>query len=152
MVGYVKHFHNSKTMPINATDNRLLRKYKKTWGNVSNLVGIEFDSEPVYGNKYIKSKIRLYRDYINTNFYKKGIPNENTPYKCLSLIMLESAIKGKNKKYYLQTLLDECKYEIKKKKNENYIDGEFDPSSSDESDNESDNEESNESDNEESND
>ena len=57
--------------------------------------------------------------------------------------MLESAIKGKNKKYYLQTLLDECKYEIKKKKNENYIDGEFDPSSSDESDNESDNEESN---------
>ena len=29
MFGYVKHFHNSKTMPINATDNRLLRKYRK---------------------------------------------------------------------------------------------------------------------------
>ena len=61
--------------------------------------------------------------------------------------MLESFIKGESKKYYPQTLLEECKYEIKKKKMGNFINDDFDSSSSDESDNEefngSDNEESN---------
>ena len=38
----------------------------------------------------------------------------NTEYKCLSLIMLSSVIKS-GKKYYPQMLLEECKYEIKKK-------------------------------------
>ena len=35
--------------------------------------------------------------------------------KCLSLTMLESVIRT-HKKDYPQTLLEECKYEIKKKK------------------------------------
>ena len=49
--------------------------------------------------------------------------------------MLESVIKI-NKKYYPQTLLEECKYEIKKKIIENLINDDFDSISSDESDNE----------------
>ena len=48
-----------------------------------------------------------------------------------------------NKKYYAQTLLEKCKYEIKKTKMENLISDDLDSSSSDESDNESDNDESN---------
>ena len=54
-------------------------------------------------------------------------------------MMLNSVIRA-NKKYYPQTLLEECKYEIKKNKMENLIHNDLDPSSSDESDNESDNE------------
>ena len=51
-----------------------------------------------------------------------------------------------NRKYYPQILLEECKYEIKKTKIENLIDGDLDLSSSDdESDNETDNETDNES-------
>ena len=45
-----------------------------------------------------------------------------------------------NKKYYRQTLLEECKYETKNNKMENLINEDLDPSSSDESDNEFDNE------------
>ena len=42
-----------------------------------------------------------------------------------------------NKKYHPQILLEECKYEIKKKKSkmENLINNDLDPSSCDESDN-----------------
>ena len=78
----------------------------------------EFDNEPVYGDndKYIWTRIKLYGDKINTNFHGKKMPKENESYKCLSLIMLESVIKGQNKKYYPQTLLKECKYEIKRRK------------------------------------
>ena len=34
----------------------------------SNLLHIEFDSKPVYGvvDKYIKTKIKMYRDRVNT--------------------------------------------------------------------------------------
>ena len=57
-----------------------------------------------------------------------------------------------NKKYYPQTLLEECKYEVKKNKMENLTDEDLDPISSDKSDNESDNESDSKSDNDESND
>ena len=53
--------------------------------------------------------------------------------------MLHSAIRA-NKKYYPQTLLEECKYEIKKNKMDNLINDDLDLSSSDESDNEESNE------------
>ena len=43
----------------------------------------------------------------NTNFQGKKVPKENASYKCLSLIMLKSVIRV-NKKYYPQTLLEEC--------------------------------------------
>ena len=52
--------------------------------------------------------------------------------------MLGSVIRV-NKKYYLQTLLEECKYIIRKNKMENLINDDLDLSSSDDSDNESDN-------------
>ena len=119
-------------------------------------MNIKFDSEPVYGgnDKYIKTKIKSYEGRMNTNFQGKKIPKENTSYKCLSLIMLDSVIKV-NKKYP-QTFLEECKYEIKKNRMENLVNDGLDPSSSNESnsecDNGSDNESDNESDNDESSD
>ena len=64
---------------------------------------------------------------------------ENTCIR-LSLIMLEFLIKV-NKKYYPQTLLDECKYEIKENK---IIESINDGLNSSSSDNESDNEFNNE--------
>ena len=141
MIGYVKHFVSNKTMSFTVSDKKLLKRYTTIWERVSNLMNIKFDSEPVYGdnNKYIKTKIKLYGDKINTNFQGKETPEENASYKCLSLIMLDSVIRA-NKIYYPQTLLEECRYEIKKDKMYNLINDNLDPSSSDESDNESDNE------------
>ena len=51
--------------------------------------------------------------------------------KCLSLIMLDSVIRV-NKKYYPKSLLEECKYKIKKNKMENLIKDDFDSSESSE--------------------
>ena len=59
------------------------------------------------------NKIKLYGDKVNTNFQGKKIPKENASFKCLSLIMLDSVIRV-NKNCCPQTLLEECKYEIKK--------------------------------------
>ena len=58
------------------------------------------------------------------------MPKEKAPCKCLSIIMLDSVIKA-NKKYYPQTLLEECKYVQEKIKTENYIDEDLVKSGSD---------------------
>ena len=142
MIGYVKRFDSNKTMSFKVTNKKLLKNYIKIWEKVSNLMDIKFDSESVYGNndKYIKGKIKIYKDKVNTNFQGKKVPKENASYKCLSLIMVDSVIKA-SKKYYPQTLLEECKYETKKTKMENLINDKLEPSSSDdETDNESDDE------------
>ena len=110
---------------------------------------IEFNSKPVYGDdeKYIKTKIKTYGDSVITNFHNKKVPKEKAPCKCLSVIMLDSVIKA-NKKYYPQTLLEECKYVQEKIKIENLIDDDLEKSESDsdsndetESDNDNDNDE-----------
>ena len=64
MIGYVKHFDSNKTMSFKVSDNKLLKKYKKIWEKVGNLLSIECNSEPVYGDvgKYIKTKIKMYGD------------------------------------------------------------------------------------------
>ena len=122
MIGYAKHFDSNKKMSFKVSDNKLLKKSKKIWEKVANLLTIKFDSEPIYGDvdKYIKTKIKTYSDRVNKNFHGQKVPKENARYKCISLKMLDSVIRV-NKKYYPQTLLEECKCAIKKNKMENLI-------------------------------
>ena len=126
MTGYVKCFDGNKTMSFKVTDNNLLKKYIKIWEIISSLMNIEFVSEPVSGDnyKYIKTKTKSYQDKVNTNFQGNKMPKENTSYNCLSLIIMDSVIRV-NKKYYPQTLLEECKYKIKKNKRNNLINDDF---------------------------
>ena len=107
MIGYLKHFDSNKTKSFKVSYNKLLKKYKKKWEKISNLMNIEFDIEPIYGDNYIyiKTKIKMYENRVNTNFQGKKVPKENASYKCLSLIMLDSVI-SVNKKYYPQTFLE----------------------------------------------
>ena len=75
MIGYVKWFDTNKTIPCKVNENSLLKKYNKIPENVSSLVDIELDSEPVYGDndKYIKTKTKSFGDKVNTNFQGKKI-------------------------------------------------------------------------------
>ena len=51
----------------------MLKKYNQIWKRVEELLKIEFDSKPVYGDndKYIKTKIKIYGGSLNTNFQGK---------------------------------------------------------------------------------
>ena len=144
MTGYVRKFEGNTTMSFKISNKQLLKKYNQIWKRVEKLLKIEFDSEPVYGDndKYIKTKIKIYAGSMITNFQSNKIPKEKARRKSLSIIMLDSVIKAK-KKYYPQTLLEECKYEQEKIKMENLIDDDLEKSLSDESDSESDNDKDN---------
>ena len=98
---------------------------------------INFESKPVYGDhdKYIKTKIKTYAGSIITNFHNKKMSKEKAPCKFLLIIMIDSVIRV-NKKYYTQTLLEECKYIQQKIKIENYINEDLEDSESDRDNNE----------------
>ena len=134
-------------MPFILKDKQLLKSYIKIWDKIEKSMKINFESNPVYGDdvKYIKTKIKIYAGSVITNFHNKKIPKENAPCKCLSIIILDSVIKA-NKKYYPQTLLEECKYAQEKIKIENYI---YEDLESSESDSDSSNETESDIDNEE---
>ena len=134
MTGYIRTFESNTTMSVKICDKQLLKKYNQIWKRVEKLLKIEFDSKPVYGDddKYIKTKIIMHGDSMFTNFQGKRMPKEKAPCKCLSMIMLDSVNKAK-KKYYPQTLLEECKYEQEEIKMENLIDDNIEKSESDES-------------------
>ena len=109
---------------------------------------MEFDSEPGYGDsdKNIKTKIKIYAGVMTTNFRSKKQLNQKARCKCILIMILDSAIK-KKKKYYPQTILEECKYEPENIKMEDLIDDDLEKSSSDEygseSDDKKDNDQSN---------
>ena len=111
MTGYFRKFNENSSMSFRVKDKQLLKNYNRIWEKVEKLMKIDFESKPVYGDddKYIKTKIKTYEKSIITNFHNKKTPKEKASCKCLSIIMIDSVIKA-NKKYYPQTLLEECKY------------------------------------------
>ena len=74
--------------------------------------------------------IKIYAGNVITNFHDKKMSKEKVPCKCLSIITLDSVIKA-NKKYYPQTLLEECKYVQEKIKIEKLTDDDSEKSESD---------------------
>ena len=138
MTGYVRKFDGNATMSLKINDKQLLKEYNQIWKKVEKLLKIKFNSEPVYGDndQYIKTKIKIYAGNVITDFQGKKMTKEKAPCKCLLIIMVDSVIKAQ-KKYYPQTLLEECKYEQERIKMENLIDDDLEKSESDESDSDS---------------
>ena len=70
MIGYLKEFNDNMTMSLRVGDSKLFKKYCKIWKTIKGLLGIEFDSAPVYGDtdSCIKTKIKMYDNKVNTNF------------------------------------------------------------------------------------
>ena len=65
-------------MFLTVKDKQLLENYNKIWRKkIEELMKIDFNTETTYGvddDKYIKAKIKTYKDSIITSFYNKKIP------------------------------------------------------------------------------
>ena len=101
-------------------DDKFLEKYNEILENVSNNIKKEFDSEPVYNEKCLKTEIKSYKGKINTNFHNNKIPKEGSPCIFLSVILINSVFRTDNN-YYSQVFLEECKYVVKEKNMLEYI-------------------------------
>ena len=65
MSGYIKYFEKICLFLIK--DDEVWEKYKKIWDVIKNQLGIEFHSEPIYEQKYLKAKVREF-DYVKQTF------------------------------------------------------------------------------------
>ena len=116
---------------------------EKNWRTKGYIKGIDFQSKATYGDddNYINTKIRTYKDSIITNCYDKtrfkDVPEEKVPHKCLSIIILDSALYTYGM-YYPQKFLEECKYMRENVKTKNYTDMELESKSDTDSDTDSD--------------
>ena len=108
-------------------DQEVLNKYNKIWDKIKDSFGKRLDSEPVYNDKYIKTKISLY----SINFYDNKMLIEKKRYICLFVILLDSIFANLHKEYYSQIFLKECKYTVKNKETMNNINEELELDESD---------------------
>ena len=68
-------------MSLMIKDKHLLKNYNKIWKRIEKLMKIDFNTKTAYDDddKYIKTKIKTYKDSITTNFYdKKNTRIKNT--------------------------------------------------------------------------
>ena len=85
------------------------KKKNQIWKRVEKLLKIEFDTKSVYGNndKYIKPKIKIYNNSTITNFQSKKMLEEKAPLQVFVNNNVRFCCQCK-KKYYSETLLEEC--------------------------------------------
>ena len=88
----------------------------------------KFYSQPIYDDKYIKTKVKTFSSMINTLFPGNEIPKERNHYICIAVICIDSVLKV-DKKNYTQVYLEQCKYKIKGRKPVDVIYAEVDLSS-----------------------
>ena len=117
---YRKDFDETKYISFLIKDDELLEKYNEIWKKVKHSLKKEFDSEPVYNEKYLKANIKSYKGKIKTNSHDNKIQKEGSQFICLSVILIDSVFRT-NKNYYPQVLLEEWKYIVEEKKIPRYI-------------------------------
>ena len=65
--------YKTKDMSFLLKDEKLLERYNEIQKKVSNIIKKEFDSKPIYNEKYLKTEINSYNGKINTNFHNNKI-------------------------------------------------------------------------------
>ena len=135
MSGWIKYFENGgKIMSFEIEDEMVYVKYNNIWYKIKYLLGgIRLQSEPIYDDSYIKTKVKTFSEVIKTMFDGDKIPEERVEYSCLAYISIDSVLKV-DKKYYPQVYLEQCKYKVKKREMKSFIDYEIELDSDYESD------------------
>ena len=94
MSGYIKYFENGgKNMSFKIEVDKVYVKYNQIWNKNKDLLGVKFYSEPIYDDKYIKTKVKTFSNVINTLFSGDEIPKEIIEYACIACISIDSVLK-----------------------------------------------------------
>ena len=78
-------------------NSEVWEKYEDIWNVIKNKLDINFHSQPIYGNKSLKPRVREFGGSIKTNFLGNNLPKENTHYACIACITIDFIIKMKKK-------------------------------------------------------
>ena len=98
MSGYIKYFENgSKDMSFKIEDEDVYIKYNKIWNKIKDLLNVRLHSEPIYDDKYIKTKVKTFNEMINILFTEDKIPKQKIHYVCIAAICIDSIFRADKK-------------------------------------------------------
>ena len=131
MSRYIKYFENGgKNMSFKTEEESVYFKYTEIWNKIKSILNVKFHSQPIYDDKYIKTKVKTFNNTINTLLSGDEIPKERIHYVCIAAIYINSVLKT-DKKNYPQVYLVQCKYKIKKRELVSFTDDKVNLSSDD---------------------
>ena len=99
----------NKLISFRIDKGKLLERYEAICIKIESLKNIELNYLPVYDNRYIKSKIRIYDNKVYTNCCGLNVPEDDIECKSFTVIFIDFLLVYKNK-YYLQVYLGNCGY------------------------------------------
>ena len=92
--GYIEYFENGgKNMSFKIEDEDVYLKYNEIWNKIKSILNVNFHSQPIYDDKYIKTKVKKFNSMINTLFSGDEIPKERIHYVCISAICIDSVLR-----------------------------------------------------------
>ena len=116
MDGYIKYFDDGgKNMSFVTNDEKIYEKYNEIWEVIRNLLKIDFTVNPVRDDIYLVAKLKIFNKINRTTFNNNHIPMERNHYICIPVTDIDSVLKI-NKRAYPQAYLEQCKYNLKKKR------------------------------------
>ena len=93
MSGYIKYFDDGgKNVSFKIEDESVYLEYNEIWNKIKKIVNIRSHSKPIYGGKYIKTKVNTFNGVINTLFSDNKIPKEENHYICIAAICIDSIL------------------------------------------------------------
>ena len=72
---------------------------------------IELNALPVYDDRFIKTKIRVYGEKVYNSFRGLNVPEDDIECESFTVTSIDSLLVYEEK-YYLQVYLDNCSYKI----------------------------------------
>ena len=85
-------------MSFKIEDESWYLKNTDIWNKIRNMLNVMFHSQPIYDDKYIKTKVKTFNSMTNTLFSGDKIPKERTDYVCFAAICIDSVLRVDKKK------------------------------------------------------
>ena len=107
---------NNRLMSFRIDNEELMERYKSIWTNIEGLKNIKINALPIYDNRYIKTKNKVF-----TNFCGLNVPEDDRECQSFTVISI-NALLACESKYYLQVYLDNCASKIINDQMTDYLD------------------------------
>ena len=116
MSGYIKYFDKGgRKVLFKIEDESVYLKYTEIWNKIKTLLSVKLHSQPIYVDKYMKTKVKAFSSMTDTLFSGNEISKEKNHFICIAAICINSVLRIDKKNYPL-VYLEQCKYTIKKKR------------------------------------
>ena len=117
-------------MSFKIEDESVYLKDTEIWNKIKKSLNTRSHGQPIYDDKYMKTKVKTFSNMINTLFSGNEILKEGNHFICIVATCIDFVLKV-DKKNYPQVYLQQCKYKIKRRKSVDFIDAELDLTSDD---------------------